>query len=100
MAANSAGGSVATLPLYFASNAFDLSSVLAIDASMAGSVGDAKRSLRSQRTVSAPVEVVALAIAFSLAARPVASRARGPASGPRKCLRSRRLLLPPARGRQ
>src|SRR5216683_7397146 len=65
MAANSAGGRVATLPLNFASNAFALSSVPAIDASMAGSVREANRSVRSQRIDSAPVVFVACAMGRS-----------------------------------
>src|SRR6202035_5269559 len=56
MEANSGGSSDVTLPLYFASNSLARSSARARSASSFGSVGDAYRSLRSQRTVSAPVE--------------------------------------------
>src|SRR4030088_307559 len=65
MAANSLGGSVVTLPLYFASNSCARLSASARVVSMAGSVGDLKRSLRSQRTFSAPVILVAWAIGRS-----------------------------------
>src|SRR6184192_4745794 len=64
MAANGFGARVATLPLYVASKAFARSRSRASVASIFGSSGDAKRSLRFQRTVSAPVDLSAWAIEF------------------------------------
>src|SRR5256886_16546958 len=65
MAANGFGSRVATLPLYVASKALARSRSRASAASIFGSSGDAKRSLRFQRTVSAPVCFRAWAIEFS-----------------------------------
>ena len=59
MAANSFGSRIATVPRYFDSNASARSSARAIACSMRGSSGEVKSSLRSQRTVSAPVDLVA-----------------------------------------
>src|SRR5438874_11136123 len=65
MAAKACGSSVATLPLYLASKAFARSISRASVCSIFGSSGDAKRSLRFQRTVSAPVCFRAWAIEIS-----------------------------------
>src|SRR5437762_6771112 len=55
MVANSFGSRLVTLPLYFASNAFARSSASLRVASIFGSSGDVKRSVRFHRTFSAPV---------------------------------------------
>src|SRR5256886_16603081 len=65
MTAKAFGSSVATLPLYLASKSFARCISRASVCSIFGSSGDAKRSLRFQRTVSAPVCFRAWAIEFS-----------------------------------
>src|SRR5205814_9587216 len=64
MAAKAFGSSVATLPLYLASKSLGRCISRVSVASIFGSSGDAKRSLRFQRTVSAPVDLSAWAIEF------------------------------------
>src|SRR5439155_972411 len=62
IAAKAGGSSVATLPLYLASNARACSSSRSSVASIFGSSGDTKRSVRFQRTSSAPVVLSASTI--------------------------------------
>src|SRR5437660_2256778 len=92
MAANAFGSSVATLPLYFASNALARSISRARVCSILESSGDEKRSLRFQRTVSAPVDLVAWDINLRISAQP----ARAPVQGLASVRHTRLHSLPPS----
>src|SRR5204863_2412148 len=61
IAAKAGGSNVPTLPLYLASNSCARSSSRLSETSICGSSGDAKRSVRFQRTSSAPVVFTASA---------------------------------------